>query len=129
MGEYADYILNGDDCQECGAYIGDGDGYPRSCPSCAREERAENRRGNRPFYCVKNLKTLDALDEFLAGVHYTYTDEGKDKVENPLFRLMFDKYPQKDHAFGVQTRGIVVVVNRRFLETVTRKLQEKRRPE
>lgn len=36
MGEYADYILNGDDCQECGMYIGDGDGFPRSCPACRR---------------------------------------------------------------------------------------------
>lgn len=34
MGEYADYILNGDDCQGCGEYIGEGDGYPRFCAGC-----------------------------------------------------------------------------------------------
>ena len=34
MGELADYILNGDDCQECGMHIGNGDGFPRSCEGC-----------------------------------------------------------------------------------------------
>ena len=34
MGEMADYMLEGDDCQECGEYLGPGDGFPRSCPSC-----------------------------------------------------------------------------------------------
>lgn len=38
MGEYADYILNGDDCQYCGEYLGEGDGYPRSCEACAADE-------------------------------------------------------------------------------------------
>ncbi len=34
MGEYADYILNGDDCQVCGEHIGNGDGVPRTCAGC-----------------------------------------------------------------------------------------------
>ena len=34
MGEMADYILNGDDCQECGCYIGPGEGFPRTCNDC-----------------------------------------------------------------------------------------------
>lgn len=34
MGEYADYILNGDDCQECGEHMGEGDGFPRTCTGC-----------------------------------------------------------------------------------------------
>jgi hypothetical protein len=37
MGEYADYILNGDDCQECGQYIGEGDGFPRTCKACQKQ--------------------------------------------------------------------------------------------
>lgn len=41
MGEYADYMLNGDDCQYCGEYLGEGDGYPRSCKSCRDEERKQ----------------------------------------------------------------------------------------
>jgi hypothetical protein len=39
MGEYAEYILNGDDCQYCGEYLGEGDGIPRTCRSCRDEER------------------------------------------------------------------------------------------
>jgi hypothetical protein len=34
MGEMADYMINGDDCQYCGEYLGEGDGYPRSCAGC-----------------------------------------------------------------------------------------------
>lgn len=37
MGEYADYMLNGDDCQSCGEYLGDGDGFPRNCAGCEGE--------------------------------------------------------------------------------------------
>lgn len=35
MGEYADYMINGDDCQHCGVHIGKGPGFPRSCRACA----------------------------------------------------------------------------------------------
>lgn len=38
MGEMAEYMLNGDDCQCCGEYLGEGDGYPRSCDGCAEED-------------------------------------------------------------------------------------------
>jgi hypothetical protein len=31
MGEMADYLINGDDCESCGQYIGEGDGFSRSC--------------------------------------------------------------------------------------------------
>ncbi len=34
MGDAADAILNGDDCQECGEYMGGGEGFPRSCDGC-----------------------------------------------------------------------------------------------
>lgn len=34
MGEQAEYLLNGDDCQVCGEYLGAGDGYPRTCRAC-----------------------------------------------------------------------------------------------
>lgn len=40
MGEYADYILNGDDCQICGVYIGEGDGFPRTCKECKKMDIA-----------------------------------------------------------------------------------------
>lgn len=37
MGDMADAILDGDFCQECGEYIGGGDGFPRTCVSCSGE--------------------------------------------------------------------------------------------
>ncbi len=34
MGEIADGIIDGEFCEECGTYIGEGCGYPRKCESC-----------------------------------------------------------------------------------------------
>ena len=34
MGEIAEDIINGIFCQECGQFIGDEVGYPRSCTDC-----------------------------------------------------------------------------------------------
>nr|DAX39360.1 MAG TPA: DNA directed RNA polymerase, 7 kDa subunit [Caudoviricetes sp.] len=34
MGEIAEMTLDGTLCQECGAYIGEPCGYPRSCEDC-----------------------------------------------------------------------------------------------
>ena len=34
MGDMADMMLDGTMCQECGQYIGNPVGYPRSCDSC-----------------------------------------------------------------------------------------------
>ncbi len=31
MGEIAEMMLDGTICEQCGEYIGDGDGYPRNC--------------------------------------------------------------------------------------------------
>lgn len=44
MGQYADYVINGDDCQYCGEYLGEGDGYARACRSCADDEIKEDRK-------------------------------------------------------------------------------------
>ena len=30
----SDQIINGDFCETCMAYIGDGDGFPRKCEGC-----------------------------------------------------------------------------------------------
>lgn len=38
MGEMAEYILNGDDCQFCGKHIGEGEGFPRSCAGCGDDD-------------------------------------------------------------------------------------------
>jgi len=33
-GDMAQAVLDGDYCQECMEFLGDGDGYPRSCDAC-----------------------------------------------------------------------------------------------
>ena len=37
MGEYAEMVLDGDCCCDCGAYISDGDGYTRRCYNCEKD--------------------------------------------------------------------------------------------
>lgn len=35
MGEMADYLINGDDCEVCGMpFVDEGGGYPRTCNAC-----------------------------------------------------------------------------------------------
>lgn len=34
MGEIAEAIIDGDLCEICGVYLGDGDGHPRKCEGC-----------------------------------------------------------------------------------------------
>src|SRR5579859_1616962 len=59
MGEYAEYILNGDDCQYCSEYLGEGDGYPRTCRSCRDEERQKpEKKTKKP--AAKNVAGTDA---------------------------------------------------------------------
>ncbi len=38
MGEITEMILEGILCQECGEYIGDGDGFPVFCSDCAKDQ-------------------------------------------------------------------------------------------
>jgi hypothetical protein len=38
MGDIADQVLEGEICQECGEYLGDGLGYPVTCDGCKEEE-------------------------------------------------------------------------------------------
>ena len=37
MGEIADATINGDFCDQCGEWLGVGDGYPRRCDDCAKD--------------------------------------------------------------------------------------------
>lgn len=41
MGDIADMILEGILCQECGEFIGEGDGFPVTCAGCEDEDDAE----------------------------------------------------------------------------------------
>jgi Fe-S oxidoreductase len=49
MGEYADYRLNGDDCENCGVPFHDaGDGVPRQCNTCQADDPVPPKRSARP---------------------------------------------------------------------------------
>lgn len=39
MGEIADAMINGDMCEGCGIYLGEGSGYPRYCSDACAQER------------------------------------------------------------------------------------------
>lgn len=37
MGQWADDALDGTCCEQCGQFLGEGEGYPRLCCSCSNE--------------------------------------------------------------------------------------------
>lgn len=40
MGEMADYMINGDDCQICGVPFDDaGEGFSRTCKACEEDDK------------------------------------------------------------------------------------------
>lgn len=61
MGEYAEYILNGDDCQYCGEYLGEGDGYPRSCASCAKDDKQDKSKASALSLVEKQVSVTGQL--------------------------------------------------------------------
>ena len=43
MGDIADMMIDGTLCEQCGAALGEGDGYPRKCKDCSKESNDGNR--------------------------------------------------------------------------------------
>lgn len=95
MGEYAEYMLNGDDCQVCGEYMGNGDGYPRTCRSCSKPEGRDKRESL--FICIKPA-ALVALPKWLQGrPSFNVVDaERKDKRGQPMIVVHYDEKPDSD---------------------------------
>ena len=62
MGEIAEMMLEGCLCECCGDFLGDGDGYPRRCCSCQKDEpetkgpRFPARKGKKPMIQCKMCK-------------------------------------------------------------------------
>ena len=75
MGEMAEYMLNGDDCQYCGEYIGQGDGYPRSCASCAENEKPKAEK-MKCTQCNKKLNGQQGLEAH-AKIKHNKINEGE----------------------------------------------------
>lgn len=95
MGEYAEYILNGDDCQYCGEHLGNGDGYPRSCRSCRDEERQRPAKPAAAIVAGKDAKSQgQAMGKKLRrAMLYPVTCEGGmyEGCHYELAPAMFDK--------------------------------------
>lgn len=78
MGDMADAILNGDFCQNCGEWLGDGDGFPRSCPGCGDPDEFDDVEvpGFRPKQprvrcklCGKRVGGLQGLADHVRDKH------------------------------------------------------------
>ena len=74
MGDIADMILEGELCQECGAYMDGADGYPRTCHSCKRgssipivKQGTAQAKVNCPR-CMKRVKRV-GLSNHMKDVH------------------------------------------------------------
>lgn len=50
MGEIAEAMLEGELCETCGVYMGDGVGYPRQCSSCKRESKPKKYKNKNQSY-------------------------------------------------------------------------------
>ncbi len=47
MGEQADYMINGDDCDVCGMpFVEEGAGFPRTCKDCWRGMSPDERKNH-----------------------------------------------------------------------------------
>lgn len=76
MGEYANYMLSGDDCCVCGEHIGSGDGFPRTCAGCSRPDRPAARAAKSApvkhcacATCGKRFRSWDAVRDHDRDAH------------------------------------------------------------
>lgn len=47
MGDIADAMIDGDMCEQCGEWIGHGEGYARLCRGCQRDTYGEKRKAKK----------------------------------------------------------------------------------
>jgi len=73
MGEIADMMIDGEMCQECGEYLGDGDGYPRTCHGCggdgANPTVLISDKHTSCGLCHKKFKNKTALVDHIRNKH------------------------------------------------------------
>ncbi len=85
MGEIVDMMLEGDLCEGCGVYLGDGEGFPQYCHHCepltpkqAKEGYCTSRNGLIKIYrpskvncpkCNKLVKKGQGLKDHMRVVH------------------------------------------------------------
>jgi hypothetical protein len=56
MGEIADMMVDGDMCQSCGEYLGDGDGYARFCAGCKPKREPPKTYGKGNYMVIAGSK-------------------------------------------------------------------------
>lgn len=54
MGEIADMMIDGTLCEQCGEYLGEGDGYPRYCGACGYDEEPPIKNSNSNQITINN---------------------------------------------------------------------------
>lgn len=125
MGEMADMVLDGDVCQSCGEYIGEGMGFPRSCAGCAPPKRHRERpdqEPDRPFF-LRKREHLRALEKWLKDRTFNVGGYIKDdKNGNPMVSIGYDAHPDNDWKFP-DKRGLIVVIDRQLLPDVEAMVQ------
>lgn len=69
MGDIADMMLEGDLCQGCGEYMGEGDGFPVWCASCEPAPKSNPAADKCPCtLCGKRVK-FAGLKDHMRVVH------------------------------------------------------------
>ena len=68
MGEIAEMMLGGEMCEQCGDWLGDGDGYPRLCSACEHDQKREDKV--RCKHCGKKVKEV-GLEQHMRDKHGT----------------------------------------------------------
>lgn len=64
MGDIADMMVNGDMCEGCGEWLGEGGGYPRRCSSCGGGPTHEVCGGEEEYRGVKRDRVKQAEKDF-----------------------------------------------------------------
>lgn len=62
MGEIADMMIDGDLCEGCGVWIGEGQGYSRTCHACQSEGVTVNKKKVTCKICNKKVKKKGLRD-------------------------------------------------------------------
>lgn len=65
MGDIADMMLEGAMCEQCGEYLGEGDGSPRLCGSCGKKPGNRNHHskdsGQEKVQCTRCERHIKAV--------------------------------------------------------------------
>lgn len=104
MGEYADMMLEGGACVQCGeAFLdGDDDGFPRLCGGCEQEKTAAHTKNDLDWFSLRNReKSYSVLHGVITREknNYainTYSGPIIDKTGKYVFFLGWNTKPESD---------------------------------